>query len=502
MTLLLELASTAALAAAASAAGSCKVLADTDFNGHDMSPACGIRNSSGPSACCDSCAANPGCYFWTFAPPDTCCLKSSDAGRRPSPRSGAEAYTSGCRNQSCAVPPAAPPPPPLPPAPAPPPLRPWQPPNGGGACTTDWNCSLGGECTAGKCVCDPWFTGHNCTLLNLQRAKPDAGFRPPNYHSWGGHAAWDERRGLWMGLFSFMVRRCSLDAWTTNSASVLATSKEVDGPYTLEGDPDPDALAPGNPALIVPPWSHNTYLTHDPPSGEWQLWHIGSGQVPPSQWRNCNGTAAHTVHELGERLLAPSDSGRMAQRLSNNKPVSGDTFYIATAKNLSGPWNTSVTISAAVNQPANAPPNYWGACAGLHPWRDGTIATKVGAIQQWCCRQHYCGLFNNSVDLEFPDNLAFCRHHDSCLFGVLRSNPQVEPSTFHFHQRERNGVLLITKLSCGLARGKGTHLHWCGDGSVVAWVSQYFRCACMYVWCLLVRPSDCPSVRSHQRSSL
>jgi hypothetical protein len=211
-----------------------------------------------------------------------------------------------------------------------------------------------------------------------------------------------------MGLFSFMVRRCSLDAWTTNSASVLATSQEVDGPYTLEGDPDPDALAPGNPALVVPPWSHNTYLTRDPPSGEWLLWHIGSGQVPPSQWRNCSGTAAD---ERGVRFSKQRDSAPMSQRLSSSKPVAGDTFYIATAKNLSGPWNTSVTISAAVNQPANAPPNYWG--ASFLAWLE---AAKR----------------DNSIGLELPDNLAFCRRYGS-LF--LRSDPQVEPGTVHFHQR-------------------------------------------------------------------
>jgi hypothetical protein len=244
-------------------------------------------------------------------------------------------------------------------------LQPWIPPHGGGPCATELDCSLGGLCTAGKCVCDPWFTGSNCTLLNLQRAKPDAGFRPPGYHSWGGHAAWDEGSGRWMGLFSFMVRRCSLSAWTTNSASVLATSKEVDGPYTLLGDPEPDSIAPGNPALIVPPWSHNTFLARDPPSGEWLLWHIGSGQVPASQWKNCTGNPDDDTDQPIASMSTPGVSRQQIRASLEGSsvaplPVLGDTFFVATAKSLVGPWNTSVNISATVNQPPGVDnATYW-----------------------------------------------------------------------------------------------------------------------------------------------
>lgn len=106
---------------------------------------------------------------------------------------------------------------------------PYLPPHGGGVCASDWDCSLGGECTDKKCVCDPWFTGSNCTYLNLQRAKPDAGFQVPGFHSWGGHSVFDAKAQVWRGFFSFIVRRCTLSAWTTNSATVHATATDVDG---------------------------------------------------------------------------------------------------------------------------------------------------------------------------------------------------------------------------------------------------------------------------------
>lgn len=63
---------------------------------------------------------------------------------------------------------AAPPPPP-PPPPAPPLPR------GGGACTDDWSCSLGGECSGGKCVCDAAYTGSHCDVLRVRRAKVNNG---------------------------------------------------------------------------------------------------------------------------------------------------------------------------------------------------------------------------------------------------------------------------------------------------------------------------------------
>ncbi len=45
-------------------------------------------------------------------------------------------------------------------------------PNGGGTCYTDADCSLGGVCVDpvddGSCLCDPWWTGEFCDLVNVQ----------------------------------------------------------------------------------------------------------------------------------------------------------------------------------------------------------------------------------------------------------------------------------------------------------------------------------------------
>lgn len=88
----------------------CKIFPSTDFAGHDLTE----TDENTPAECCSACAATAGCGFWTFEPPTTCALKVSDAGKRPSPVPGADAYTSGCRFENCSAVPLPPTPPPGP----------------------------------------------------------------------------------------------------------------------------------------------------------------------------------------------------------------------------------------------------------------------------------------------------------------------------------------------------------------------------------------------------
>jgi hypothetical protein len=68
--------------------------------------------------------------------------------------------------------------------------------SGGGVCSDDWSCSLGGTCSNGKCACDHWTTGPQCNLLNLAhltRNTSSYGLQMPDYHSCEIHepaAAW------------------------------------------------------------------------------------------------------------------------------------------------------------------------------------------------------------------------------------------------------------------------------------------------------------------------
>lgn len=65
-------------------------------------------------------------------------------------------------------------------------------PHGGGNCSTDYDCSLGGVCESNVCACDIWFTGPTCALLNLQPPvdsnKGTCGPSFDSYYSWGGRS--------------------------------------------------------------------------------------------------------------------------------------------------------------------------------------------------------------------------------------------------------------------------------------------------------------------------
>jgi hypothetical protein len=117
-------------------------------------------------------------------------------------------------------------------------------------CSSRANCSLGGECTAGRCACYPTWRGPNCTLLNLlpanvtvgplpgvARGLPAAWARPGVQSSWGGRPILDEATGRWHLYAADMSERCGLHAWTTNSAIAHATASSAAGPFSeVEGE--------------------------------------------------------------------------------------------------------------------------------------------------------------------------------------------------------------------------------------------------------------------------
>jgi hypothetical protein len=223
--------------------------------------------------------------------------------------------------------------------------------HGGGACATDWDCSLGGLCRhnasssspvvdsgsaaaaagLGRCVCDVWFTGPSCRLLNLQPARPVNGLDYEGWSSWGGHAV-SVKRGpkgdrQWYGFFSLMAERCTLGAYRSNSGSVAATSVQVDGPYAVREATQPDAAA----NWAVAPPSHCTQVKYHAPSGQYHLWHILPGNGD-GQYRNCSARGSSGgggVHNGGAAVShGGSDSGAFSQNL-----------WVHTAPTPHGPWS-------------------------------------------------------------------------------------------------------------------------------------------------------------------
>lgn len=111
--LIFQLFAAAALAVTTTASPTCHLYPNTNLEGHDLYE----QDENTPAACCEACSSVDDCGYWTFVPPTTCFLKTSNAGSRPSPTSGADTYTSGCHDEACSPPPSPPPPSPPPPSP-------------------------------------------------------------------------------------------------------------------------------------------------------------------------------------------------------------------------------------------------------------------------------------------------------------------------------------------------------------------------------------------------
>jgi hypothetical protein len=213
-------------------------------------------------------------------------------------------------------------------------------PHGGGACATDWDCSLGGTCNAtGICACDIWWTGATCAQLNLAPADPDAsGLSAPGYFSWGGHPLRDEN-GTYHLLASFLCDHDTLSQWTTKSSIAHATASAPTGPYTL---------APGaDRQLVVPPWSHGASVTRDPVTGEYLLFHIGNGAVDPKTWAPCYNSSEALGEFEGAALAAAATGAPPAAPLPGASE--SDSTFVERAPSLDGPWthfnnNQGVTV--------------------------------------------------------------------------------------------------------------------------------------------------------------
>ena len=73
-------------------------------------------------------------------------------------------------------------------------------------CTTPSDCSLLGDCSSGRCACDPGWTSANCSSLDLVPARWGHGrqARETNTSSWGGNVIRDTLTGKYHLFFSEM----------------------------------------------------------------------------------------------------------------------------------------------------------------------------------------------------------------------------------------------------------------------------------------------------------
>lgn len=368
-----------------------------------------------------------------------------------------------------------------------------RPPHGGGACASEWDCSLGGNCTAGRCDCDVWFTGESCALLNLARARPQNGFdltslqsggdsfhgnRWRGWSSWGGHAVYDETNAStpWVGVFSLMARGCGLHAYHSNSESVIATAKEVDGPYLLEDPSDPDA--PANVAVAAP--SHCTQIKRHP-SGHYHLWHIFPGaadnatspdKAPPEMTCTANSTRQHHGSVLGGWPGPPPPPPHPCPAGQGGciSPKGQQLFVHTSPHSPRGPWSrhssaivlntlNATTISqASCTAPYYHPdgrtmlvvgggacPQGWGGSGGAHGGGGGCLWQFESPSWQGPFQQQPRDIGNPGDPITHPEN------EDPAIFIDPRGNYHMLTNVNTGHRR------------CGSGTACGGHL-WSTDG--------------------------------------
>lgn len=146
-------------------------------------------------------------------------------------------------------------------------------------CTSAQNCSLAGECIAGRCHCDGWTHGERCEILNLMPADPASyGYRNTStadgsYNSWGGASI--EYQGRWYLFASQVVGHCPLNGyWDGGSTAIRAVSHSgAMGPWA-------------NVTTIIPRMAHNV-KPFRAPDGSWLIYFIGEPNHDKPSYYNC-----------------------------------------------------------------------------------------------------------------------------------------------------------------------------------------------------------------------
>ena len=184
-------------------------------------------------------------------------------------------------------------------------------------CSTDWDCSLAGDCVSGACVCDAWATGDDCSYLNMLPVDPDRlGYLDPVHSSWGGtvlHSAKDKQWHMYMAEIDCPngtwgrpshpggppsggpgkaggQTRCGLGNWGGSSQVAHAVASHPAGPYQRQ-------------ELVLGQEHHNPETKVSPFDGSWNIYSIthkvtAAGRpVTPTHWQIAVASSTDQVHE-------------------------------------------------------------------------------------------------------------------------------------------------------------------------------------------------------------
>ena len=188
-------------------------------------------------------------------------------------------------------------------------------------CKTDLDCSLNGVCSPhGACSCDDGWIGSKCHQLDFLPVPVANGYDAEgNTSSWGGRGVFDPRTRKWHGLFSEFYGHCGAGqpARPATNYAVRAVSDTPCGPYTKSD-------------IVLAPQTHNVEPHRDPVSGEWLLFHIGTGSAGGQA-----GKHQVCVNGSSNSAISPTPTSRF--------PIAGHTgtkpgSVMHHSQSPAGPW--------------------------------------------------------------------------------------------------------------------------------------------------------------------
>ena len=202
-------------------------------------------------------------------------------------------------------------------------------------CSTELDCELSGSCEAGRCACDPGWTGPTCTMLNLEPNAPGhVAFHDVQHgwSSWGSSPPIRAPDGTFHLYATRDINRCPVvPDYTYNEQLIHATSSSLLGPYSFSNVALDQVII--NPHVVKAP------------GGELVLFYSGE-PVPGRLAKNCSHSRQLQQQQQQRRQHHFSSSSRAR---SHEPP--GPTGYVndgcvlsvATAPDVNTPFVNLLT---------------------------------------------------------------------------------------------------------------------------------------------------------------
>jgi hypothetical protein len=297
-----------------------------------------------------------------------------------------------------------------------------------GGCASSLDCSLNGNCIAGRCACDVGWRGPGCAALALAPQTPAAMLNESAMSTWGAPAVFAE--GAYHAYVSEMLDACGITSWRSNSQLTHYVARSPGGPWRRAD-------------VAVPVWAHCATAAVVPnASGTTIIMTHMSGKATP---RRCLPSGCCTSGASPCGMKHPCNATRPATRPAT--PAAS----VAAAAAAAG---TAGTAAAAAEVEAEAAAAAW---RGPEVHADGRLPIKYahsprGPWMETTVEVRNLSRFFLAAPLVLPNGTAFMVVETAPLSTLLRA-----PSW-------RGPYDVVTRAACGGGEGASIWADKAGRG--------------------------------------